>query len=119
MPNFKISIRVINNSGYTVTAHVGASLVGVKDWVEFYNKSDDVKKVFKPGTTDFVRYLNTNLGKYQRYNLVVALWEGEKAIGTGIKYAVVTKTNAVEKKKKKAVNLALSVTSLQPNEFAV
>ena len=118
MPNFKISIRVTNNSGFNVTAHVGASLVGTKDWVEYYNTSDDIKKVFKPGKTYFVRYLNTNLGKYQKYNLVVALWEGEKAIGKGIKYAVVTKTNAVEKKKRKQVNMAMAITNLQPLDFA-
>jgi len=119
MPNFKISIGVRNNSGYTVTAHVGASLVGVQDSVEYYNTSDDVKKIFKPGRTEFVRYLNTDLGKYQKYNLVVALWEGEKKIGTGTKYAVMTKTNAVEKKKRNDVNLAIYTTNVQPVEFAV
>jgi len=119
MPNFKISIGVKNNSGFTVIAHVGASLVGAQDWVEYYNTSDDVKKIFKPGKTEFVRYLNTNLGKYQKYNLVVALWEGEKKIGTGTKYAVMTKTNAVEKKKRNNVNLAIYTTTVQPVEFAV
>jgi len=119
MPNFKISIGVRNNSGFNVTAHVGASLVGAQDWVEYYNTSDDVKKIFKPGRTEFVRYLNTNLGKYQKYNLVVALWEGEKKIGTGTKYAVMTKTNAVEKKKRNDVNLAIYTTTVQPVEFAV
>jgi len=47
MPNFKISIGVKNNSAFTVIAHVGASLVGAQDWVEYYNTSDDVKKIFK------------------------------------------------------------------------
>ena len=119
MPNFRISISVKNNGTYNVTAHVGASLVGAKDWVEYYNTSDDVKKIFKPGRTDFVRYLNTNLGKYQKYNLVVALWEGEKKIGTGTKYAVMTKTNAVEKKKRANVNLAIYSSTIRPTEFAV
>ena len=119
MPNFKISIGVRNNNGFNVTAHVGASLVGAQDWVEYYNTSDDVKKIFKPGRTEFVRYLNTNLGKYQKYNLVVALWEGEKKIGTGTKYAVMTKTNAVEKNKRNDVNLAIYTTTVQPVEFAV
>ena len=81
MPNFRISITVVNNSGVPVTAHVGASLVGVTDWAEYYNKSDDIKRVFNPGRNNFVRYLKTGLGKYQKYNLVVALWEGEKDIG--------------------------------------
>ena len=115
----QISIGVRNNNGFNVTAHVGASLVGVQDSVEYYNTSDDVKKIFKPGRTEFVRYLNTNLGKYQKYNLVVALWEGEKKIGTGTKYAVMTKTNAVEKKKRNDVNLAIYTTTVQPVEFAV
>jgi len=119
MPNFKISIGVRNNSGYTVTAHVGASLVGVQDSVEYYNTSDDVKKIFKPGRTEFVRYLNTDLGKYQKYDLVVALWKGEQKIGTGTKYAVMIKTNAVEKKKRNDVNLAIYTTTVQPVEFAV
>ena len=119
MPKFQINISVKNNSGFNVTAHVGASLVGAKDWVEYYNTSDDVKKIFKPGRTDFVRYLNTNLGKYQKYNLVVALWEGEKKIGTGTKYAVMTKTKAVEKKKRANVNLAIYSSTIRPTEFAV
>ena len=119
MPNFKISLQVTNNSGFAVTAHVGASLVGMNDWVEYNNTSDDVKKVFNPGSTTVVRYLSSALGAYQKYRLVVALWEGEKPIGKGIKYATVTKLNAVEKKKKKQVNMAISVTNLQPTEFAV
>ena len=36
MPKFTIRLRVTNNSGAPVKAHVGASLVG-KDWMEFYN----------------------------------------------------------------------------------
>ena len=119
MPRFRISISVWNNSGVAVTAHVGASLVGVSDWAEYYNKSDDIKRVFNPGRNNFVRYLKTGLGKYQKYNLVVALWEGEKDIGKGIKYATVTLKNAVEKKKKKQVSMEVSITNLQPLEFAV
>ena len=119
MPKFKISLLVTNNSGFAVTAHVGASLVGMNDWVEYNNTSDDVKKVFNPGSTTVVRYLSSALGAYQKYRLVVALWEGEKPIGKGIKYATVTKLNAVEKKKKKQVNMAISVTNLQPTEFVV
>jgi len=100
MPKFTIRLRVTNKSGVPVKAHVGASLVG-KDWVEFYNKDDDVTMTFNPGKNEFARYLNTDLGGYQKYDLVVAIWEGEKLIGTGIKYATVTLKDAVEKKKKK------------------
>ena len=56
MPKFTIKIRVTNNSGVPVKAHVGASLVG-KDWREFYNTADDVTMVFTPGKNEFVRYL--------------------------------------------------------------
>ena len=100
MPNFKINIEVTNNSGFAVTAHVGASLVGMNDWVEFYNTADDVTMTFKEGKSEFVRYLNTDLGGYQKYDLVIAIWEGEKTIGKGVKYATVTLKDAVEKKKK-------------------
>ena len=99
MPKFTIRLRVTNNSGAPIKAHVGASLVG-KDWTEFYNTADDVTMVFNPGKNEFVRYLNTDLGGYQKYDLVVVLWEGEKLIGTGIKYASLKLVNAVEKKKK-------------------
>ena len=91
MPNFRISILVTNNSGFAVTAHVGASLVGMNDWVEYNNTSDDIKKVFNPGSTTVVRYLSTALGAYQKYRLVVALWEGEKPIGQFKSYYVVWK----------------------------
>ena len=98
MPKFTIRLRVTNNSGASVKAHVGASLVG-KDWVEFYNTADDVTQVFPAGRTEFVRYLNTDLGSYGKYDLVIAIWEGEKPIGSGVKYATATLKNAVEKKK--------------------
>ena len=117
MPKFTMRIRVTNNSGVPISAHVGASLVGVNDWVEYFNKADDVKKTFGIGVTDVVRYLNTDLGANQKYNLVVALWEGEKLIGTGIKYATVTLKNAVEKKKKIVVSMILAVPSFYPSSF--
>ena len=117
MPKFTMRIRVTNKSGALVSAHVGASLVGQKDGIEYYNTADDVKKLFGLGITDVVRYLNTDLGKNQKYNLVVALWEGEKLIGTGIKYASVTMKNAVEKKKKIIVNMVLSVPAFYPTSF--
>ena len=117
MPKFTMRIRVTNKSGALVSAHVGASLVGQKDGIEYYNTADDVKKLFGLGITDVVRYLNTDLGAYQKYDLYVALWEGEKLIGTGIKYAAVTLKNAVEKKKKIVVKFAASVQAFYPPSF--
>ena len=118
MPKFTMRIRVRNDTGIPVSAHVGASLVGQKDWVEYFNKADDVKKTFNTGITDVVRYLNTDLGAYQKYDLYVALWEGEKLIGTGIKYAEAIKRNAVEKKKKIiTVKLVSSVEAFYPSSF--
>ena len=116
MPKFTIRLRVTNNSGVSVKAHVGASLVG-KDWVEFYNTADDITRVFNPGKNEFVRYLNTDLGGYQKYDLVVALWEAEKLIGTGIKYATLTMKDAVEKKKKLVVKMTLAVLNFSPTSF--
>jgi len=116
MPKFTIRLRVTNKSGVPVKAHVGASLVG-KDWVEFYNKDDDVTMTFNPGKNEFARYLNTDLGGYQKYDLVVAIWEGEKLIGTGIKYATVTLENAVEKKKKIVVDMTTEVIKFYPVSF--
>ena len=116
MPKFTIRLRVTNKSGAPIKAHVGASLVG-KDWVEFYNTADDVTMTFNPGKNEFARYLNTDLGGYQKYDLVVVLWEGEKLIGTGKKYAVVVLKNAVEKKKKIVVDMTLAVPSIFPQSF--
>ena len=118
MPKFTIKLRVTNYSGVPIKAHVGASLVG-KDWTEYYNKSDDVTKIFNQGKNEFTRYLNTDLGKYQKYDLVIVLWEGEKPIGTGIKYASLKLVNAVEKKKKIVVNMKLAVLNFSPNSFVV
>ena len=116
MPKFTIHLRVTNNTGVPVKAHVGASLVG-KDWVEYYNTAEDITRVFNPGRNEFFRYLTTDLGGYQKYDLVVALWEGEKTIGHGIKYADFTVHNAVEKKKKIVVNMTLGVLSFSPSSF--
>ena len=118
MPKFTIRLRVTNKSGVSVKAHVGASLVG-KDWTEFYNTADDVTMTFNNGKNEFVRYLNTDLGGYQKYDLVVALWEGEKPIGTGIKYASLKLVNAVEKKKKIVVKMTLGVLNFYPSSFVV
>jgi len=117
MPNFKISVKVVNNGGVPVTAHLGASLVGATDHVEYYNESDDVKKVFPPGETFVTRYLSSSLGAFQKYYLYVALWEAEKPIGTGIKYAGAVVPNAVEKKKKKVIKLSVSVSDYYPKSF--
>jgi len=101
MPKFSISCWVNNKGTTTVSAHVGASLVGATDAIEYYNTADDVKKNFNPGKTWVFRYLNTELGSVGKYDLYLALWEGEKAIGAGKKYASVMISGAVEKKKKK------------------
>ena len=116
MPKFTIRLRVTNKSGVPIKAHVGASLVG-KDWNEFYNTADDVTMVFTPGKNEFARYLNTDLGKYQKYDLVIAIWEGEKTIGKGIKYASATIKDAVEKKKKIVVNMTTEVLKYYPSSF--
>jgi len=116
MPKFTIRLRVTNTTGVPVKAHVGASLVG-KDWAEFYNTADDVTMTFNNGKNEFVRYLNTDLGKYQKYDLIVAVWEGEKPIGHGVKYATVTLKDAVEKKKKIVVSMTTEVLSFYPVSF--
>jgi len=119
MPKFTIRIRVTNNSGVAVSAHVGASLVGVTNTIEYYNESDDVTKVFPTGKTEFVRYLNTDLGPVQKYDLYVALWDASKAIGTGTPYVIAKVPNAVEKKKKLVVKFDLAVLSSYPTSFTV
>jgi len=116
MPKFTIRLRVTNNSGAPVKAHVGASLVG-KDWTEFYNTADDVTKIFNAGKNEFIRYLNTDLGKCQKYDLVLVIWEGEQPIGKGKKYASLKLVDAVEKKKKIKVNMTLGVLNFYPSSF--
>jgi len=118
MPKFTIRLRVTNTTGVPVKAHVGASLVG-KDWAEFYNTADDVTMTFNNGKNEFARYLNTDLGGYQKYDLVIAIWEGEKTIGKGIKYATVTLKDAVEKKKKIVVHMITKVLNFSPRSFTV
>ena len=116
MPKFTIKLRVTNYSGVPVKAHVGASLVG-KDWVEFYNTSEDVTRVFNPGKNEFIRYITTDLGKYQKYDLVLVLWEGEKPIGKGTRYTSLKLVDAVEKKKKIVVDMTLAVLDFHPKSF--
>ena len=100
MPKFTMRVRVVNTSGVPVSAYVGASLVGQTNSVEYYNTSEDVKRTFSPGATDVIRYLTTDLGIAQKYDLVVALWEGGKPIGHGIRYADITVKMRSKKKKK-------------------
>jgi len=69
--------------------------------IEYYNTADDIKKNFNPGKTWVFRYLNTELGATGIYDFYLTLWEGEKKIGTGKKYASVMIKKDVEKKKKK------------------
>ena len=116
MPKFTITVVVTNNGNASVEAHVGASLVGASDHVEYFNTADDIKYTFPTGETTITRYLNTDLGAYQKYYLYVALWEAAKPIGTGIKYAMAVVKNAVEKKKK-IVKMAISVSDYYPASF--
>jgi len=117
MPQFTIRVRVTNNSGFAVKVHIGASLIGQRETTEYYNTSDDITKVLNPGKNEFIRYLNTDLGQAQKYDLYVVLWEGEKPIGQGKRYTQVIVSNAVEKKKKKVVNLDLKVLAFYPTSF--
>jgi len=109
MPRFTIKVRATNNSGFLVKVHIGASLVGQKDSVEYFNTSDDITKVLNLGKNEYTRYLNTDLGLVQKYNLYLVLWEGEKPIGKGKRYVQVVITDAVEKKKKTVIKLDFHV----------
>ena len=117
MPKFTIWLRATNNSGFDVKVHVGASLIGQIETTEYYNTSDDLTTVLKPGKNEFARYLNTDLGPAQKYDLYLVLWEGEKKIGQGKRYVTVKVTDAVEKKKRKVVKLDLKVLGCSPSSF--
>ena len=117
MPKFTIKVLVLNDSVAPVKAHVGASLVGVADRREYYNTSEDITQVFPVGHTIVTRHLTSDLGRNQKYKLIVALWEGEKPIGNGLKYATKTLINAVEKKKKIVANFDLSIREFYPRTF--
>jgi len=120
MPKFTIKVWVKNKGTSTVSAHLGASLVCDATGQEFYNVDDDIKKDFAPGDIFMTRYLNTDLGPVGKYTLYVALWEGEKTIGHGIKYAQAVLSGAVEKKKKKAIiNFTLLPPGISPTSFTV
>ena len=117
MPKFTIHVTVTNSGNTSVSAHVGASLVGATDHIEYYNTSEDITKTFSVGVTSVTRYLTSDLGKNQKYYLYVALWEAEKPIGHGIKYATAVLPNAVEKKKKIIIDMTLAVPSISPASF--
>ena len=117
MPKFTIKVIVTNNGSAPVSAHVGASLVGAVDHMEYYNTSEDITQQFSIGITIVTRYLTSDLGRNQKYYLYVALWEAEKPIGHGIKYAMVVLPNAVEKKKKIVMNMTLAVPRISPQSF--
>ena len=116
MPKFTIKLLVVNYNSVSVKAHVGASLVGVTDHKEFFNKAEDITILFKPGKSVIGRYLTTDLGAYQKYNLHVALWEAEKPIGHGIKYIAIMRKNVVEKKKR-PIKLGIAITYFAPPSF--
>jgi len=117
MPKFAIKVIVTNNGNASVSAHVGASLVGALDHMEYYNTSEDITQRFNIGVTTVTRYLTSDLGRNQKYYLYVTLWEAEKPIGHGTKYAMATLPNAVEKKKKIIVNMTLGAPSVSPTLF--
>ena len=73
MPKFATSLIVINSGSASVSAHVGASLVGASDHVEYYNTSEDVKHTFPIGETTITRYLTSDLGAYQKLYLYAVL----------------------------------------------
>ena len=119
MPKFTIRVWVKNKGNTTVSAHVGASLVSSVTGQEYYNVADDIKKDFVPGDTLVTRYLNTDLGPIGKYTLYVALWEAEKTIGTGKKYAHVEILKAVEKKKRAIIDFSLVRPEISPASFTV
>ena len=69
MPKFTIKGIVTNNGSASVSAHVGASLVGASDHVEYFNTSGDYKHTFLVGQSTITRYLTANLGAYQKHYL--------------------------------------------------
>ena len=117
MPRFIIKFKVVNGRDEAIRTHVGASLVGAVDHVEYFNKADDIDWTFSPGTNIVQRYLTTELGAYQKYDLYVVLWELAKPIGQGTKYASAEVPYAVEKKKKIIANLSVAILDYTPRSF--
>jgi len=73
MPKFIRKDVVTNSGNASVSAHVGASLVGATDHVEYFNTSEDGKHTFPIRSNTIVRYLTTDLGAYQKYYLYVVI----------------------------------------------
>ena len=73
MPKFTTKVIATNKGDASVSVHVGASLVGASNQVEHFNTSDDVKDTFPIGKITITRYLNTNLGAYQKDYLYAIL----------------------------------------------
>ena len=73
MPKFTIQVSVTNAGNAPVSAHVGASLVGVTDHTEYFNTSEENKHTFPVGSSTIVRYLTTDLGAYQKYYLYIII----------------------------------------------
>ena len=73
MPKSTIKVIVTNNGNASVSAHVGASLVGATDHVEYFNTSEGYKHTFPVGSSTIVRYLTTDLGVYQKCYLYVVI----------------------------------------------
>ena len=71
MPKSTIKVIATNNGNASVSAHVGASLVGASDHVEYFNTSEDFKHTFAVGETPITRYLTADLGAYQKCYLYV------------------------------------------------
>ena len=66
MPKSTIKVIATNNGNASVSAHVGASLVGASDHVEYFNTSEDFKHTFTVGETPITRHLTVDLGAYQK-----------------------------------------------------
>ena len=73
MPKFTTKVIVTNKGDASVSAHVGASLVGASDHAEHFNTSDDVKDTFPIEKTTITRYLASDLAAYQKQYLYVVL----------------------------------------------
>ena len=66
MPKSTIKVIVTNNGNASVSAYVGASLVGASDYIKYFNTSEDVKRTFTVGETAITRYFTIHLGAYQK-----------------------------------------------------
>ena len=73
MPKFTTKPAVTNSGNASVSAHVGASLVGATDHIEYFNTSEDYKHTFPVGRSTIIQYLTTDLGVYQKYHLYVVM----------------------------------------------